>query len=121
MDILKIKIKNKKVKKVKNKTESQYKLVEERHLELFHNCWLKYTDGMNINSGGFLIKIDLGIAFLKIPRTNETITLEIKDHLFYVDSSVPNYNSMVYFISMENKLKKLIHRYNHFIKINNLD
>ena len=121
-NVIKIKIKDKKtIKEKKDKSESCYKLIPEKHLELFYNCWVKYTDGLKINSGGFLIKIDLGIAFLKIPRINQTTEIEIHDHLFYVDCNLPNYHSLLYLIETETKLKKLIHRYTHFIKINNLD
>lgn len=121
---IKIKLKpSKKIKELKTKQETEFKIIPSKYIQLFNGCWLKYSfNNLNkIDSGGFMYNYNLNIVSLKTPRTNVSVHLDCSLYTFYCNVNLPQYSSLVFLLEQEKKLEILVKRYSNFIIQNNLN
>ena len=120
---IKIKLKASKIKKLSIPKEIDFKIIPSKYIQLFNGCWLKYSSNVvnKIDSGGFMYNYNLNVVSLKTPRTNVSVHLDSNLYTFYCNTNLPQYNSLLFLISQENKLELLIKRYSNFIIQNNLN
>lgn len=109
------------IKKSKKNSEVEldgYEEIDFKYLKHLCGSWVKYHDGSNLVSGGFIVNVYIDILTIRSPASNGKENLEVKyseDKIFYVKKDNENFTSLKELVSeYEEKI------YNLNLQIRNL-